>query len=99
MHRVMGACSTYLHERADPEGGAMQLFDRPLAECPTCGAIALEAVVEADTDDVHFLCRNCSRCWRVELGYVQRMAPDACHGCPHYEQCEAVYNADHASSR
>jgi len=24
----------------------MQLFDPPLAECPTCGAIALEAVIE-----------------------------------------------------
>ena len=76
----------------------MALFDRPLAKCPACGSSELEAVVEIDTNDVHFLCRDCARCWHVELGYVQRMAPDVCHGCPHLEQCAAVYNADRAST-
>ena len=73
----------------------MRLFDRPLAKCPACGSSGLEAVVENDTDDVHFLCRGCTRCWHVELGYVHRMAPDVCHGCPHLEHCAAVYAADH----
>jgi|GraSoiStandDraft_4_1057263.scaffolds.fasta_scaffold812568_2 hypothetical protein len=77
----------------------MRLFDRPLVECPACGASALDAVVEADTEDVHFLCRSCGRCWHVELGHVQRMAPAVCHGCPHLERCTAVYDADHTPSR
>lgn len=75
----------------------MELFDRPLAQCPACGGTPLDAVVEIDTDEVHFLCRRCARCWRVELGYVRRMAPDGCHGCPSLEQCAAVYDADHST--
>jgi hypothetical protein len=48
---------------------------------------------------VHLLCRDCSRCWHVELGYVHRMTPAACLGCPERARCVAVYEADQASSR
>jgi hypothetical protein len=67
----------------------------PLERCVACGSEQLEPVVENDTDEVHFLCRDCMRCWHVELGYVQRMAPHACHGCPNRARCEPVYFADH----
>ncbi len=45
----------------------------PLLHCPTCGSEHLEPIVENETVDVHFLCRDCKRCWHVELGHV--------HGC------------------
>jgi transposase-like protein len=51
----------------------VHLFDRPLPCCPTCGSEQLEPVVEKATQDVHFMCRNCSRYWHVELGFVHRV--------------------------
>ncbi len=69
---------------------------RPLVHCPACSATDLQPVVEVDTDEVHFRCGACGRCWHVELGYVHRMHPDTCRGCPEREQCAAVYAADHA---
>lgn len=47
---------------------------RPLAHCPDCGSDQLEPVVELDTEDVNFACSNCGAHWRVELGYVSRVA-------------------------
>ena len=67
---------------------------RPVTCCVVCGSDALEPVAETGGSEVHFLCRDCGRCWRVELGYVQRMAPNACAGCPHLAECELVYLAD-----
>ncbi len=68
---------------------------RPLSHCPECGSAELDPVIELETQDVHFLCCNCGRCWHVELGYVHRMAPSACGGCPERARCETVYAADH----
>ncbi len=70
----------------------------PLQLCPMCGSEQLEPVVENDTLEVHFLCRDCKRCWYVELGYVQRMSPDVCHGCPHLGECRPVFDEDHHRS-
>ena len=70
---------------------------RPLARCPACASASLQPVVEADADEVHFLCVDCSRCWHVELGYVQRMTPATCFDCPQAARCAAVPVADHAS--
>jgi len=69
----------------------------PLAQCPACGSEALDPVVEDVVQSVHFLCRECDRCWNVQLGYVQRVAPDACLGCPERSRCERAYAAEHAS--
>jgi hypothetical protein len=74
------------------------LLGRPLLECVACGSKRLEPVVEVDTEEVHFLCQDCMRCWHVELGYVHRVAPHACHGCPHRRHCEPVYFADQLST-
>ncbi len=70
---------------------------RPLTHCPECGSVALEPVVEIETEDVHFRCTDCGRCWHVELGFVHRINPHACGGCPERARCVAVYAADHAS--
>jgi hypothetical protein len=51
--------------------------------------------VERIVDEVHFLCRDCGRCWDVELGTVRRIAPQSCLGCPERDRCEQVYAADH----
>ncbi len=72
---------------------------RPLAHCPVCKSNHLDPVVETERQTVHLLCRDCSRCWHVELGYVHRMTPAACLGCPERARCVAVYEADQASSR
>ena len=68
---------------------------RPLAHCPSCGSEHLDPVVENDGFSVHFLCADCSRCWHVELGFVRRVAPSACLGCPERPRCEAAYASDH----
>ena len=54
----------------------------PLVRCPGCESDRLDAVVEQGAQAVHFLCRDCDRCWNIELGYVRRVAPGLCLGCP-----------------
>ena len=71
------------------------LLDHPLGHCPGCGSPILEPVVEVGGDDVRFLCGECDRCWRVELGFVQRVDPGTCAGCPARSRCTAAYAADH----
>ena len=65
-----------------------------LARCPGCGSARLEPVVEDIVQEVHFLCRDCDRCWNVEMGYVQRVAPSACLGCSERARCQRAYSAD-----
>jgi transposase-like protein len=82
-------------ERAsEDDHEAAHLFGRPLTRCPECGSDDLVPVVENQSQDVHFFCRACGRCWHVELGFVHRVVPPACLGCPEQERCEAVYAAD-----
>ena len=70
----------------------------PLVVCPACGSDRLDPVVEDVVQDVHFLCRDCDRCWNVSLGYVRRVAPATCLGCPERSRCEHVYAAEHESA-
>jgi hypothetical protein len=72
------------------------LLRRPLDNCPHCGSWQLQPVVDEDASGVHFLCGSCSRCWRVELGYVRRVAPTTCDGCPRNELCAQTWAKDHA---
>jgi transposase-like protein len=67
----------------------------PLPNCPTCGSTTLDPVVETLVEEVHFLCRECNRCWHVGLGAVSRVSPAACLGCPEKERCTAAYARDH----
>lgn len=57
-----------------------RLFSPPLSQCPACGSRELEPVVEAVTDEVHFFCGRCERCWHVELGFAHPVAPSSCMG-------------------
>jgi uncharacterized Zn finger protein len=82
------------HDLMDPSP-----ISRPLLYCPSCRSTHLDPVVEAIVDEVHFLCRDCGRCWDVELGTVRRVAPPACFGCPERGRCEQVYAADHADAQ
>ena len=66
----------------------------PLRRCPACGSSELEAVVEDVVQAVHFLCRDCDRCWNAELGYVQRVAPGTCLGCPEQKRCRRAFAMD-----
>jgi hypothetical protein len=70
----------------------------PLPHCPACGSAQLEPVVERELEEVHFLCRDCSRCWHVELGRVTRVVPPTCYGCPQHDRCAPVYEADHSAT-
>ena len=72
------------------------MIARPLQHCPSCSSTALDAVVEARMQEVHFLCRECSRCWDVALGAVTRVAPPSCFGCPERRRCAEAYAADRA---
>ena len=57
-----------------------RLFSPPLGQCPACGSRDLEPVVEEATDEVHFFCGHCERCWLVELGFAHPIAPSSCNG-------------------
>jgi formate dehydrogenase maturation protein FdhE len=72
------------------------IIRRPLASCPACKSARLEPIVDFAEEGVRFLCSTCDRCWHVELGYVQRVQPATCHGCPQRERCMQVYTLDHA---
>ncbi|HUI48913.1 MAG TPA: hypothetical protein VL119_09455 [Acidimicrobiia bacterium] len=74
------------------------LLRRPLDNCPKCGSWQLQPVVDAQAEGVHFLCGSCSRCWLVELGYVRRVHPASCDGCPRSELCAATYAKDQLSA-
>lgn len=74
--------------------GGEHLFGRPLSDCPACNSDDLVPVVEDQSQDVHFFCRACGRCWHVELGFVHRVIPPTCLGCPERARCEEVYAAD-----
>jgi hypothetical protein len=66
---------------------------RPLPRCPRCHGLSLRAV--SDTDQVNFLCLECFRCWHVELGWVHRVVPSNCPGCPARDRCARIYTIDH----
>ena len=70
----------------------------PLPFCPACGSERLDPVVEHSARSVHFLCCDCNRCWNVALGYVQRVAPMTCAGCPERSRCEPTYEAECVST-
>ena len=70
---------------------------RPLSHCPECGSADLEPIVALEAEQVNFLCGACGRCWHVELGYVSRVRPNACHGCTRQARCVTLYEADLAS--
>ena len=47
-----------------------------------------------DVDEPNFLCQACGRCWHVELGFVSRVDPLTCMGCPHRPECLARSEID-----
>ncbi len=57
-----------------------RLFGRPLTRCPACGSRDLELLVERETEEVHFSCGTCERCWYVDLGFARPIAPASCLG-------------------
>jgi len=62
-----------------------------VVQCPMCGTEDLEAVSDGET--TNFLCWTCRTCWHVELGWVQRVDPRTCGGCPHRDECLARFRA------
>jgi len=59
--------------------------------CPACLG-RLRAV--SDGEMTNFLCRQCGRCWHVELGHVSRVDPTTCPGCPFLPACLSRYADD-----
>lgn len=53
--------------------------------CPACFSEDLEPVFDGET--TNFLCHGCWRCWRIELGWAQRVNPLRCNGCQHRAEC------------
>jgi hypothetical protein len=79
------------HTMSDPDA----LFSRVLLRCPRCDAARLRAI--ADGEDVNFFCEGCGACWHVELGWVHRVDPTTCPGCPARGECTSRYAFDHLS--
>ncbi|MFM7225422.1 MAG: hypothetical protein ACKOBG_13050 [Actinomycetota bacterium] len=71
------------------------LLGVPVVRFPTCGSDRLRPVAEAGGSDLHFLCADCARCRRVELGWVHRVNPGTCRGCPAHSVRAVAYAADH----
>jgi nitroimidazol reductase NimA-like FMN-containing flavoprotein (pyridoxamine 5'-phosphate oxidase superfamily) len=63
--------------------------------CPRCGSIELGEVTNGET--VNYLCSTCGACWHVELGWVRRVRPDRCPGCPSRPICTAAFERASAS--
>jgi hypothetical protein len=61
--------------------------------CPACTG-RLRAV--SDGEMTNFLCRQCGRCWHVELGHISRVDPTTCPGCPFLQSCMSRYANDPA---
>lgn len=59
----------------------------PFDTCPGCRARGLQVV--AVSDRASFLCRACCSCWHVDLGWVHRVDPAVCPGCPQRRLCLA----------
>ena len=55
----------------------LPLQQPPLANCPQCHSTRLEPFSE--DEEMHFLCRNCGRCWHVELGRAHAIDPSHCN--------------------
>ena len=68
-----------------------------LPACPSCGSTSLLAV--SDGEDTNFLCGACGSCWHVELGWVRRVDPDQCPGCPDHALCEAAASGSRSVAR
>lgn len=54
--------------------------------CPTCGHGRLQDV--CDGEDTNLLCQACGSCWHTELGWVRRVDPQTCPGCPSRGVCK-----------
>lgn len=58
-----------------------------LAKCPECGERDLRCVTGGEL--TNFFCPACGCCWHLELGWVHRIDPATCPGCPFQPLCRA----------
>jgi hypothetical protein len=63
--------------------------------CPGCAAGALYSVF--DGEEKNFLCRTCSRCWHLELGWIRQVSPLTCSGCEWRSTCSSRWDVAAAS--
>ena len=63
--------------------------DAGVGPCPGCGTVGLRAV--SDGEETNFLCGSCGCCWHFELGWVERVNPVNCPGCPSKAVCSAAH--------
>lgn len=66
-------------------------FSRLLDRCPGCAGEHLYTVF--DGERVNFLCRSCSRCWTIGLGFVYETDPRTCPGCEWRPICQSRLDA------
>lgn len=58
-----------------------------IGPCPVCGNGRLTSV--SDGEETNFLCTECGCCWHVGLGWIDRVNPETCPGCPSRPICES----------
>ena len=73
---------------AQPEvpSGLSRILDR----CPGCAGEHLYTVF--DGERVNFLCRSCSRCWTIGMGFVYETDPRTCPGCEWRPTCTSRFD-------
>lgn len=53
--------------------------------CPDCRSGQFQVVSDGETTNM--LCLSCHRCWHPEAGYLSRVDPLTCPGCPSRAIC------------
>ena len=57
-----------------------------IGPCPTCGNGRLSPV--SDGEETNLLCQECGSCWHLAFGWIARVNPGTCPGCPSQSTCE-----------
>jgi hypothetical protein len=65
--------------------------------CPGCGSGPLYTVHNGERTNL--LCRVCSRCWAVGMGWVCRVDPLTCPGCEWHSTCLSRLDAHQGPRR
>ncbi|HVM01316.1 MAG TPA: hypothetical protein VM263_01500 [Acidimicrobiales bacterium] len=66
---------------------ATRMLAGRIGPCPNCGNGRLTPVF--DGEETNFVCEHCGCCWHVGLGWIDRVNPATCPGCPRRRVCSA----------
>jgi len=63
---------------------------RTVDRCPGCASTSIYSVFDGET--TNFLCRSCSRCWHITMGWAMHVDPATCPGCEWRSTCTSRWD-------